>query len=102
MILRWCGDRRFAFMLATFLGIVPNAARAQLVRGTVYDQARPRPAIGAIVTLERIRAPFASPEQVRSVLTDESGAYSVRPTEVGVHRITVRRIGSKPFRSEPF
>ena len=102
MTLLWRGRLRIIWPFAASLGFVPLIARAQTVRGTVYDQARPSPAVGAIVTLERIRSPLSAPELVRSVLTDERGAYAIRATEVGTHRVFVRRIGAKPFRSEPF
>jgi hypothetical protein len=90
--------------VVTILGlwVIPRSGTAQTVRGTVYDQARPSPAIGAIVTLERVRFPLAAPEQIRSVLTDESGAYSIRAADAGTYRVLVRRIGSKPYRSDLF
>ena len=86
----------------TILGLlaIPGSVPAQTVRGTVYDQARPTPAIGAIVTLERVRSPLA--EHVRSVLTHESGSYSIRAADSGTYRVLVRRIGSKPYRSDAF
>ena len=91
-------------LVFTVLGVAaaPRIAVGQTVRGTVYDEVRTNPAVGAIVTLERVRTPFSSPEQVRSVLTDESGSYSIRATEVGTYRVLVRRIGSKPYRSDAF
>ena len=98
------GCLKSAGVITTVLGLtfVPGMARAQTVRGTVFDQARPSPAVGAIVTLERLRSPLASPEHIRSVLTDESGSYSIKATEVGSYRILVRRIGSRPYRSDVF
>ena len=84
------------------LSVIPGSVSAQTVRGTVYDQARPNPAVGAIVTLERVRSPLASSEHIRSVLTDESGSYSIRAADAGSYRVLVRRIGSKPYRSDAF
>ena len=81
---------------------IPGTATAQTVRGNVYDQARPSPAVGAIVTLERVSSPLALPVHVRSVLTDESGTYSIRASDAGTYRVLVRRIGSKPYRSDAF
>lgn len=102
MTRQWDGWFRSAAVV-TILGLfLPRSATAQTVRGTVYDQARPSPAVGAIVTLERVRSPLASPEQIRSVLTDESGSYAIRATENGTYRVLVRRIGSKPYRSDAF
>ena len=88
----------------TILGLafLPGRATAQTVRGTVYDQASPNPAVGAIVTLERVRSTLGSPEHIRSVLTDESGSYSLKAPGVGTYRVLVRRIGSKPYRSDGF
>lgn len=101
---QWRGCLQGAGFMTTILGLIclPGSAPAQTVRGTVYDQARPSPAIGAIVTLERVRSLLASPEHVRSVLTDESGSYAIRATETGAYRVLVRRIGSKPYRSDVF
>jgi hypothetical protein len=103
MMLQCRGSHRVAWLLGALSAMLgAEASPAQTVRGTVYDQARPSPAIGAIVTLERVRSPLASAEQVRSVLTDETGTYAIRAAEPGAHRIVVRRIGSKPFRSDVF
>jgi hypothetical protein len=104
MTWQWRGCLKSAGVVTTILGstLLPGSATAQTVRGTVYDETRSTPAIGAIVTLERVRSALAAPEQIRSVLTDESGAYSINATEVGNYRVLVRRIGSKPYRSDVF
>ena len=96
--------QRPAWIALTILALAVNAAgmAAQTVRVTVYDEARPSPAVGAIVTLERVRSPLSAPEAIRSVLSSETGSYSVTATEAGTHRLTVRRIGSKPYRSPVF
>jgi hypothetical protein len=82
MTRQWRGCLQSAGVVATILGLafLPGTAASQTVRGTVYDQVRPAPAVGAIVTLERVRSPLASPEQGRSVLTYESGSYAIRAT----------------------
>jgi hypothetical protein len=82
------------------VSILSGAARAQVVRGTV-TQPGGAPASGAVVTLSRAADnDTIAGTDVRTVLASASGAYSVSPPSPGRYRIIVRRIGSRPYRSD--
>ena len=78
--------------------LLPGIAWGQTVRGVVTDRSS-APAHSAIVTLERIR-PGERSLEVRSVLVNERGAFAIVAPSVGTFAILVRRIGSRPFRSD--
>jgi hypothetical protein len=65
----------------------------------VVERETQSPAFGSIVTLERLSRDGARLE-VRSVLTDERGQFSIRAATGGTYAIVVRRIGARPFRSD--
>ena len=78
----------------------PSVAGAQVIRGTVTDRAS-APAVGAVVTLVRpAQNDTLAGTDIRSVLVDATGAFSVGTPGPGRYRIVVRRIGWRPFRSE--
>jgi hypothetical protein len=79
--------------------LLPAIAWGQSVRGTVTDRSSSAPAHSAIVTLERVR-PGEKGLEVRSVLVDERGAFAIGAPSAGTFAILVRRIGSRPFRSD--
>ena len=79
--------------------LLPVLAWGQSVRGVVTDRSSSAPAHSAIVTLERVR-PGEKGLEVRSVLVDERGAFVIVAPSAGTFAILVRRIGSRPFRSD--
>lgn len=79
--------------------LLPALAWGQSVRGVVTDRSSSAPAHSAIVTLERVR-PGEKGLEVRSVLVDERGAFAIVAPSAGTFAILVRRIGSRPFRSD--
>ena len=91
-------SRRLARRLIVGALIVPSAAWGQSVRGVVTDRTG-APAHSAIVTLERVQ-PGTKGLEVRSVLVDERGAFALGAPTAGTFAIIVRRIGSRPFRSD--
>jgi hypothetical protein len=95
--------RRHQFVAAVLIAVVvvaPRSLAAQVIRGTVTDVAG-APAAGAVVTLVRPAAHDTLPgTDLRSVLADVTGAYSIATPGPGSYRIIVRRIGSRPYRSE--
>ena len=89
-------------MRRLIVGVVflPAVAMGQSVRGLVTERATSAPALGAIVTLERVNVNGQSRREVRSVLVDERGAFDVGATSGGLYTIFVRRIATRPFRSD--
>ena len=79
---------------------MPALSGAQVIRGTVTDRAS-TPAVGAVVTLVRpAQNDTIAGTDIRSVLVDATGAFSVGTPGPGRYRIVVRRIGWRPFRSD--
>ena len=76
------------------------AAEAQVIRGNVTERTG-APAVGAVVTLSRaaVNDTLAGTD-VRTVLASGRGAYSITAPSPGRYRIIVRRIGSRPYRSD--
>lgn len=91
-----CHARRL--IVATIF--VPATASGQSVRGVVTERATSAPAVGAIVTLERVTRIGEPGLEVHSVLVDERGTFSLRAIQGTTLAIVVRRIGSRPFRSD--
>src|SRR6185503_2061053 len=79
---------------------LPVTVASQTVRGTVTERSDVATAPGAIVILERLVGD--SVRERNAVLSDERGAFTVRSTLGGAFILSVRRIGSVPFRSERF
>jgi carboxypeptidase family protein len=79
--------------------VLPATAWGQSIRGVVTDRVSSAPAYSAIVTLERVRAGEPGVE-IRSVLVDERGAFALSAPSGGTFAVLVRRIGSRPFRSD--
>ena len=79
--------------------LLPALTWGQAVRGVVTDRSSDAPAHSAIVTLERIR-PGEKGLEVRSVLVNERGGFAIVAPSAGTFAILVRRIGSRPFRSD--
>ena len=91
-------ERRVRRLIAGVL-LLPTAAWGQSIRGVVTDRTTGVPAHSAIVTLERVQ-PGAKGLEVRSVLVDERGTFVLGAPTAGTFAILVRRIGSRPFRSD--
>ena len=90
----FAGTQKF---IAFTVALVPFTVHAQVVRGTVTDRASGAAGSGAIVRLEK----YADTSIVeRSVLTDLDGAYSIVSWGPGSYRVSVKRIGRLPYRSE--
>src|SRR5262245_20170233 len=85
--------------LLAFAVALPTATWGQSVRGVVTDRVTTAPAFSAIVTLERVTAGQRGLE-IRSVLVDERGNFALSAPSGGTFAILVRRIGSRPFRSD--
>jgi hypothetical protein len=83
-------------LLALLLGL-PVALRAQVVRGVVRDSTSGAPAGGVLVTL----IDAASGER-RTVLTDETGRFSVAAAGAGTFAVETKRIGVRPAVSSRF
>lgn len=80
--------------------VFPGLLAGQTVRGTVTERSSGAVASGAVIVLERIAGD--SLLERSAVLTDASGAFVVRATSEGSFVLSIRRIGSIPFRSELF
>jgi len=80
--------------------LLPAVATGQTVRGSVTHRGSSAPALGAIVTLERVSRVGEPGLEVHSVLVDERGTFSLRATPGTTLAIVVRRIGLRPFRSD--
>lgn len=93
-------SNRHFWRLLVAMAFVPSFAMGQSVRGKVTERATSAPALGAIVTLERVNVDGQSRREVRSVLVDEQGAFEVGATSGGLYTIFVRRIATRPFRSD--
>jgi hypothetical protein len=87
----------FAVMAAL---IISRTAGAQIFRGTVSDRTGAH-ASGAVVTLSRAADnDTIAGTDIRTVLADGRGAYTVGAPSPGRYRLIVRRIGSRPWRSD--
>lgn len=91
---------RLLRLMVAGASLLPATAPGQSVRGVVTDRSSSAPAHSAIVTLEHIR-PGEKGLEVRSVLLNERGAFAIGAPSAGTFAILVRRIGSRPFRSDP-
>jgi 5-hydroxyisourate hydrolase-like protein (transthyretin family) len=91
--------RLVALLLAIVLTMAPRTAVGQAFRGRVTDVVTGAPAVGALVSLWRADSVDSTTRELRSVLTDGTGAYALVAPDAGPWFVMVRRIGSQPFRS---
>jgi hypothetical protein len=85
--------------IAAVLTVTP-AVDAQVIRGNVSLQTGATVA-GAVITLSRAADnDTVAGTDVRTVLSTARGAYTVAAPSQGRYRIIVRRIGSRPYRSD--
>src|SRR5262245_14174469 len=90
---------RWLWRLVAAALVLPATTWGQSVRGVVTDRVTSAPAYSAIVTLERVTAGQRGLE-IRSVLVDDRGNFALSAPSAGTFAILVRRIGSRPFRSD--
>ena len=91
---------RHLHLIAMAMLTMTTVSNAQLIRGTVSDRGG-SPASGAVITLSRAAANDSTAgTDIRTVLADIRGSYSVRTPAPGRYRIIVRRIGARPYRSD--
>jgi hypothetical protein len=81
-----------AISIATLITAIPTASRAQVVRGTVVDQASGRPLPATVVVLLD-----SAGKRLAGVLSGEDGRYALRITTPGRYAVRAERIG---FRAE--
>ena len=80
-----------------FVTLLPGSLAAQMVRGVVRDSANGGPAAGVLVAL----IDAASGER-RTVLTDESGQFTVAAARPGAFTLEAKRIGVRPVLTPRF
>jgi hypothetical protein len=85
---------RLSLVLLAFL---PATLSAQVVRGVVRDSASGAPASGVLVTL--VQTPSGAR---RTVLTDETGRFTIGAPGSGTYSLEVKRIGVRPDMSPEF
>ncbi len=78
--------------------LLPEHARAQIVRGTVTERGSGVPLAGVLMSLE---TEGGAGQTDFNVLTDEQGAFALRGI-VGTYRLSAKRIGVERYVSEPF
>ena len=81
-----------AISIATLITAIPTSSRAQVVRGTVVDQASGRPLPATVVVLLD-----SAGKRLAGVLSGEDGRYALRITTPGRYGVRAERIG---FRAE--
>jgi hypothetical protein len=85
---------RLPLLLLLFL---PITLSAQVVRGVVRDSASGAPASGVLVTLVQ-----STSGARRTVLTDETGRFTIGAPGSGTYTLEVKRIGVRPDMSPAF
>lgn len=102
------GERGVTLRLLTsaLLAFVSTVGSAQVVRGTVRDDATGAPLAGVVVALapadaER-EALFASSARVTAVLTNAHGEFALAAGDSGHFVVAAKRIGVRQFVSAPF
>ena len=83
--------------LALAMLLLPASLSAQLVRGVVRDSASGGPAVGVLVALVD-----AAAGQRRTVLTDESGEFTIAAAGAGNFTLEAKRIGVRPAMTPTF
>ena len=86
-----------ALALLALLLCLPSALAAQVVRGVVRESASGRPAAGVLVALVD-----ATSAERRTVLTDETGQFSIAAPRAGTFTIETKRIGVRPALTPSF
>lgn len=74
-------------------------ANAQIVRGSVVEQASATPIVGVLISLVPDGGVTAG---AMSVLSNERGEFAIRATAPGRFRLNAKRIGAQRYVSEPF
>lgn len=87
----WWSGTRGAIAGTTMTLLVPVAALAQVVRGTVTERSSGTPVPGVLITLQR--AGTTGTGDVASTLSDETGAFAIRAPAPGNYALDVKRIG---------
>jgi hypothetical protein len=82
-----------ALLIATFA--LPAPASSQVIRGDVFDRASGEPVAIAVVVLLG-----EGERSMGRVVTDERGAFILRPPGAGRYRLQVERIGFRTYTSE--
>ena len=102
------GDRSKACLTTrvvtgVLLLLTPVIGQGQLVRGAVQERTTGVALPGVLVTLERLTTGRAGAvDTVRTVLSDARGGYAVYAPAAGRFRLSVKRIGVRPFVSAAF
>ena len=78
------------------LGLAFSQAHAQIVTGTTRERATRRELSGVLVSLLGLGG-----AELRSVLSDERGRFSIRAPGAGAYRVGAKRIGARRTLSDP-
>jgi hypothetical protein len=85
-----------AALAALALGVLPLPGSAQVVRGTVIDEASSRGLPGVVVVLLD-----SAGKRVAGVLADDEGRYAIRITAPGRYAVRAERIGYRADAATP-
>lgn len=93
-------------LASTLLLTVAQGVHAQVVRGTVRDDASGAPLAGVVVSLVRAdaspEARLTSSASVAAALTNALGEFALSPGDSGRFIVAAKRIGVRQFVSAPF